>query len=538
MKKWRLWIILTLIIVPAVFLLVRFYGNKEASEREYKLATVTRGDIRAIVSSTGRLEPLNTVKVGSQVSGNIRDLLVDFNSLVKKDQVIALIDPATYAAMVEQAKAQVLMAETQLQESQKEIMAAEAGVQSAEAQISSTRATLKEAELRYNRLSSLGHKEIVPQSDLDLALAKRDSVQGDLLMAEANLRTAKARLNRTIAQEKGVEALIADKKAALNLADIKLRYCTIQSPIDGVVISRDVDIGQTVAATLQSPILFTIAEDLTRMQVEADVSEADVGQIKPDQEVIFTVDAFPEKKFKATVRQVRNFATNIQNVVTYQIIADVNNMDLLLRPGMTANVTIVVAKVSGVLKVPNAALRFKPPEEIKEEKPAKTTPIREREFYKNTVNKAGLDSRQADELVKIIEQAGQKLKSAYAIPEEDRDLTQAWSGFYTQVFTNLYKILREDQYGKFKAYVEECREAGKKRRMYKGRMAKVYVLGENGQPEVRNIMAGITDDTETQIISGGLEEGSKVIVGLGLTASRATKETRNLFSALLGRRQQ
>jgi len=538
MKRWRFLIIFTLIIVPAVFLLVRIYGNRGVSGQEYKLAAVTRGDLRAIVSSTGRLEPLNTVKVGSQVSGNIKDLLVDFNSLVKKDQVIALIDPATYAAAVEQAEAQLLMAETKLLETEKEIMAAEAGVENAEAQIISARATLKEAELRYNRLSGLGHKEIVPRSDLDLALAKRDSAQGELLMAEAKLRTAKAQLSKTSAQEKGVEALIAEKKAALNLAEIKLRYCTIQSPIDGVVISREVDIGQTVAATLQSPILFTIAEDLTRMQVEADVSEADVGQIKPDQEVIFTVDAFPEKKFKATVRQVRNFATNIQNVVTYQVIADVNNTDLLLRPGMTANVTIVVAKVSGALKVPNAALRFKPPEEIKEEKSAETTPIREREFYKDTVNKVGLDSGQADELVKIIERAGQQLKAAYAIPEEDRDLTQAWRVFFTQVFTNLHGILREDQYGKFRAYVEERREADKKRRMYKGRRVKVYVLGENSRPQVRNIVAGITDDTETQIISGGLEEGSKVIVGLSLTENRAAKGSRNLFSSLLGRRQQ
>ncbi len=534
MKKIMLFVILIIILVPASFLVVRTYNDGQTSGQEYKLAAVGKGVIQATVSSTGRLEPLNTIKVGSQVSGNIKELYADFNSMVQKDAVIARIEPDIYAAQVEQAKAQLLMAETQLQESQKDIMVAEAGVESAEAQIFSARSSHRESELNLNRLSALEHKQVVSRSELDSASARRDNAQGDLSMAEARLRTAKAQLNKAIVQEKTAEALIADRKASLNLAGIKLKYCTIISPINGVVISRDVDVGQTVAASLQSPTLFTIAEDLTRMQVEADVSEADVGRIQPDQDVIFTVDAFPEKKFKAKVRQVRNLATNIQNVVTYVVIADVTNNELLLKPGMTANVTIVVAKVSEALKVPNAALRFKPPEERAEERPEGTRPVKEREFYKNAVKRVGLDSGQADQFVKIIEQAGQKLKTAYAVPGDDKDLTEAWHGFFTQVYTNLYKILREDQHGAFRSYLEEVKEAEKRRKMYNGRPAKVYVMAENGRPEVRNIMAGVTDDTETQVISGGLEEGSKVIVGLG-SVSKTPKNGRNLLSSIFGR---
>ena len=534
MKILKYLIVLIVILAVAAWLWGKFYGKGEVSGKEFKLAKVSRGDIQAIVTSTGRLNPLNTVKVGTQVSGNIKEIYVDFNSLVKKDQVIALIDPAIYGAQVAQAKAQLLKARMQLLEKQKEIDAAEAGVKSAEAQLVSSRATLRDAELRYNRLLNLGNT--VSRSDLDSAQARRDNDNGAVDVAKAKILTAEAQLRRVIAQKKGVEALIKERQAALDLVEIKHQYCTIKSPIDGVVISRDVDVGQTVAATLQSPVLFTIAEDLSRMQVEVDVSEADVGQIEAGQDVMFTVDAFQEKKFKATVREVRNVATNIQNVITYKIIADVHNEALLLRPGMTANVNIVVAKVKDVLKVPNGALRFKPPGEVGKAKPGKRPPIKERPFYKNTVKKVGLDAGQSEELVKIIKKAGQKLKAAYSLPEGERDVKQALQGFFTHVFTSLYKILREDQRGKFAAYVAEFKEGQKKRRRYKGRPARVYVPGEGGQPRVINITAGITNDDEIQVVEGDLKEGDGVIVGLLFNTNVKAKESRSVFTTLFKRR--
>jgi len=534
MKILKYLIVLIVILGAAAWVLGKFYGKSAASRQEFKLAKVSRGEIQAIVTSTGRLSPLNTVKVGTQVSGNIKELYVDFNTIVKKDQVIALIDPAIYSAQVDQARARVLMARMQLQERQKDIDAARATVKSAEAQLVSCRAGFRDAELRYIRLAKLG--DTVSKSDLDSAQARKDNDKGAVDAARARILTAEAQLSMVIAQKKGVEAMIQERQAALDLAEIKLQYCTIKSPISGVVISRDVDVGQTVAATLQSPVLFTIAEDLTHMQVEVDVSEADVGQIEAGQDVAFTVDAFQEKKFKARVREVRNVATNIQNVITYKIIADVDNDALLLRPGMTANVNIVVARVKDVLKVPNGALRFKPPGVAGEAKPGKRAPIRERSFYKDTVKKVGLDAAQSDELVRIIEKAGKKLKAVYALPEEERDPKQAWQGFFTQVFTRLYKIIREDQRRKFSAYVVELREARKKRGLFKERPAKVYVPDENGRPRVMNISAGVTNEDETQVVKGDLNEGDTVITGLLFNAGGKAKKGSSFLSTLFKRR--
>jgi HlyD family secretion protein len=525
-------VFLAVTLIVFAILATFLVGEKDAPEGAYRTAAVRKGNIKATVCSTGKLAPLNTVEIGSQVSGNIKALYADYNSVVKKDQVVALIDPSIYAAQMNEAKAQLLRARMELLQKQKETAAARAGVQSAEAHGFVARSTLIEAELNYKRLAALANRKIVPTADLDSSLARRDNARGNMKMAEAQVRTSEAQLESALAQEKCALALIAEREAALSLAQTKLNYCTIQSPIDGVVILRNVDVGQTVAATLQSPVLFTIAEDLARMQVEVDVSEADVGQIRPGQDVEFTVDAFQDKMFKANVREVRNAATTIQNVVTYKIVADVNNDSLMLRPGMTANVTIVVATVRDALIVPNSALRFKPPGKIREEKAQKRPPIQDRPFYKKTVEELGLDPQQSRELLRIIEAAGGKLKAAYALPEETRDVEQAWRAFFIQVFTNLYKILREDQYEKFTAYRSRLRDVRKKQMSHKGRQARIYVPGEE-EPVAKRIMAGISDDNVTQVIEGDLKEGDKVIVGLVLASEGTPKRSDNIFSRML-----
>jgi len=533
----KLWLILAaVVVIGSVGLWVRSQGGNEDHKQAFRLAPISRGNIKATVSSSGTLNPLNTVKVGSQVSGIIKELYVDFNALVHRDEVVALIDPAFYEAQLEQAKAQILMAQAQHQETQRSILAAEAAVDSAKAQLSAAAATQREAELNYKRFQSLDKKEAVSKSNLDTALAKRENAQGALEMAEAQVKTAKANLNKSIAQQEGSKALIAQREAALHLAEIQLRYCTIKSPIDGIVISRHVDVGQTVAASLQSPILFTIAEDLSKMQVEADVSEADVGQIQPEQDVEFTVDAFPEKKFKAKVRQVRNAANNIQNVVTYTIVADVQNESLVLRPGMTANVTIIVAEVSDALIVPNAALRFKPPNESQAESRQRSVPIRDRRTFKNAVEKVGLDASQADQFEAFIKSAGAKLKEVYALPEDQRDITQAWRNFYVEINQKLYRILREDQHEKFKAYIEDLKATLEKRKSNKKvKPAKVYVLNEEGRPEIRNVLAGVTDETQTQILTEELKEGDNVIIGISFDTRGTQKGRSSIFSAIMRR---
>ncbi|MBI5896515.1 MAG: efflux RND transporter periplasmic adaptor subunit, partial [Desulfobacterales bacterium] len=320
------------------------------------------------------------------------------------------------------------------------------------------------------------------------------------------------------------------------LAEIQLNDCTITSTIEGIIISRHVDVGQSVAASLQSPMLFTIAEDLARMQVEADVSEADVGQIQAGQPVEFTVDAFPEQKFKAEVRQVRNAASNVQNVVTYTIVADVQNDSLQLRPGMTANVTIVTAEVGDVLKVPNAALRFKPANESQDTSDRSRIPIRERPSFKKAVQDIGLDAAQTDQLESFVKNAGVKLKAAYALPEEQRDIPSAWKNFYTEINRNLYGILHSDQHEKFNTYIAELKASFEKRKSNKKiRPAEIYVLNEAGRPEVRNILAGVTDDAQTQIMTEELKAGDSVVIGIALDGDPAKKEKTNFFSTLMRR---
>ena len=534
MKKKRIWIFLA-VILAAVAMGAAFLLNEEDAPGDaYRTEMLKKGDIKAVVSSTGKLAPLNTVAVGSQVSGNIKALYADYNSVVKKDQVVALIDPAIYEGQVSQAKAQLLYAKMQLHERQKETAAARAGVESARANLFSARSTLHEAKLNHTRLDGLTSRKIVAGAELDSALARRDNAQGNLQMALAKVNTAKAHLEMALAQEKCAKAMIAEREAGLGLARIKLGYCTIRSSIDGVVISREVDVGQTVAATLQSPVLFTIAEDLTRMQVEVDVSEADVGRIRTGQEVEFTVDAFPDRTFKAHVRQVRNAATSIQNVVTYKIIAHMNNDSLLLRPGMTANVAVMVSTIKESLTIPNSALRFKPPGNIKDAGTVKSPPIKDRPFFKRTVEAVGLNQKQSEEFARIIQQAQQKLKAAYALPEGDRDMAQAWRGFFTQVLTQLHKILREEQLPKFLAYRSQLKDAGEQRKHRGGRQAKVYVPGKKG-PEAVRITVGITDDSKTQVIGGDLKEGDRVIIGLIFGSDTKDKPSGNLFSNLLNK---
>ena len=537
MKRLKLFAGLLLAALILTVLLFRMFGQVETSKQTYKIASLKKGMILAVVTSTGTVNPLNTVIVGSQVSGQIQEIHVDFNSRVRKGQVITRIDPAVYAAQVELARAQLVKAQAQLLEKRKDIEAGRAEIKSAMAGIDSAKATLKLAELQYRRMASLADNKTVAPSELDDASARRDNAQGAMEVAQARLETARAHLKRVVAQERGVMALIDEKQAALDLAEVKLDYCTIRSPIDGEIILRAVDVGQTVAATLQSPVLFTIAEDLARMQVEVDVSEADVGRIRAGQKVEFTVDAYPERKFKAEVHQIRNNPTDIQNVVTYKVVADVDNASLMLRPGMTANVTIVVAEEEDVLKIPNAALRFRPLGEVKKAGPEKRPPVRERPRFKRAVSRLGMDPEQANQFEEIIKAAEVKLKASLQESADEGDRRQAWQTFLSQINTRLEGILRDDQARKLRAYLAYI---AKKRKgdQPQGREAQVYVLDEDGLPKEVRIRVGISNETETKLVSGDLEEGDGVIVGMAGFSSRSRTKTSPIDALLrmFGRR--
>jgi HlyD family secretion protein len=294
-----------------------FFGKNE-TVLKYKTDKITRGDIVSMVTASGTVNAVTTVLVGTQVSGTIQKIFVDFNSLVKKDQLIAQIDPSTFDAQVEQAKANLYSAKANLEKSE---------------------AALLDSKRVYDRNSELFHQNLIAKSDLDTS--------------ETNYLSAKAQVSVAKAQ-------IAQADAALNLAKTNLKYTRIISPVEGIVVSRNVDVGQTVAASFQTPTLFNIAQDLTKMQIDTSVSEADIGKIKVAQPVEFSVDAYPDVVFKGEVFEIRNAPIMVQNVVTYDVVVKVDNVDLKLKPGMTANVSLIISSKKGVLRISNAALRFSP----------------------------------------------------------------------------------------------------------------------------------------------------------------------------------
>lgn len=301
-----------------------FYGGatKEEPEIKYITAAVQRGTLKAEITSSGTLKPLVEVLVGSQVSGTIKTLYADFESEVKKDQLIALIDPDTYAAKVEQAKADVISAQANLVKSE---------------------VTLEDELRTLARKETLIGKSSISQQEYDAAKTKADAARAQVLVDKAKVSQAEAKLKE---------------------AELQLRYTRIEAPVDGIVVARNMDVGQTVTASFQTPVLFKIAEDLTRMQVHTNVDEADIGRVKTGQSATFAVPAFPDTEFNAEVAQIRNDPKIEQNVVTYNVILDVENKDLRLRPGMTANVRIRLTEVPDALIVPDQALRFTPPESI------------------------------------------------------------------------------------------------------------------------------------------------------------------------------
>jgi len=314
MKKIVIGIVLAAVIAFAGYM----YFRKDNGVSPYRTAKVEKGEIVDAIASTGNINAVTTVSVGSQVSGTIQQIFVDFNARVNKGQVIALIDPRLLEAAVVQARGSVGNAKGNLERAQLGVIDTE----------------------RTNRRN----RELIK----------------DGFVAQADVDSSQTAWEQALAQKRSAEAALQQTVGALKVAETNLEYATIRSPVDGIVISRNVDVGQTVAASFQTPTLFSIAQDLTKMQVDTNVDESDIGRAALGQAVSFTVDAWPEKTFRGEVTQVRNSPIVTQNVVTYNVVVRVDNRELLLKPGMTANVSIEVKKYGDVLKIPNAALRYRP----------------------------------------------------------------------------------------------------------------------------------------------------------------------------------
>jgi len=320
MKKAVIGLLLAAVLAGGAYL----YLNKERTGPGYRTATVERGEIVDTITATGTLNAVTTVSVGSQISGTIQTLFADYNSRVRKGEVIAQIDPSLLDAAVIQARG---------------------NLENMRAALLKARVAVTDTERTYRRNRELLANGFVAQADVD---------------------SAQTAYEQAVAQEKSAEAAVTQAEGSLKVAQTNLGYATIRSPVDGIVISRNVDVGQTVAASFQTPTLFSIAQDLTKMQIDTNVDESDIGRAAKDQAVEFTVDAWPEKTCRGKGSQVRNAPLPTQNVVTSDAVILVDNRELLLKPGMTANVTIQVKKFDDILKIPNAAIRFRPAEKAKE----------------------------------------------------------------------------------------------------------------------------------------------------------------------------
>jgi len=478
-------LILGLIGLGIVALAAFYFWGGQASAAQYLTAKVERGNLRNTVTATGTLQAVTTVQVGSQASGTISSLSADYNSVVKKGQIIAQLDPAVSKAQVDQAQAATSTAQNN-----------QAGVAGARANLAVLKAQQDDALSYLKQQQSLLKSGVVPQRDLDVAqtayqtaqarydqaaaqlnqaiLSEQMAAGSGVAQSQAQVQQSQAQVQQSQAQVQAAEAQVQQAAAALQLAEVNLAHTTITSPIDGIVVSRDVNVGQTVAASLSAPTLFTIANDLTKMQVIANIDQADIGVVENAKSVKFTVDAFPGKDFDGKIEQMRLNPQNVQNVVTYNVVIDVDNPEQKLKPGMTANLTITIDERNNVLKVANAALRFMP-----QDASGQRT---------GGGNSNGQSRRQSSSNANTGTDASAK----------------SGNGNDVQFAPPTAPVLA-------------------------GQTRIVWVLGQDGTSQRRRIKVGLTDGAATEVVEGNLQEGDMVITGQ--TLSSASKSTPNQTSA-------
>ena len=489
-----------------------FWGN-QSSAAQYLTARVERGNLRNSVTATGTLQAVTTVQVGSQASGTISALNADFNSIVKKGQVIAQLDPSVPKAQVDQARANLDQSRANLQQAkaavaqsragvsdaQAKALAAkstvqndQAGVSGAQANLAVLKAQLDDAASYLHQQESLVEAGVIARRDLEVAqtsyktaeakykqaqtqvsqamLTSQSSASAGVAQASAQVEQSQTQVQQSQAAVQQSAAQVQQAEAALRLAEVNLAHTTITSPIDGIVVSRDVNVGQTVAASLSAPTLFTIANDLTQMQVIANIDQADIGLVEQAKSVKFSVDAFPGKDFDGKIQEMRLNPTNVQNVVTYNVVINVANPEQKLKPGMTANLTITIDERNNVLKVPNAALRFTP-----------------QDASAQRGQRAGGTG------------AGQQRNSQGGNAGGQNDQQQ---GSERRNFAPATAPVLE------------------------GQTRIVWVLGQDGKPQSRRIKVGLTDGVSTEVVEGNLVEGEMAITGQTVSgASRPSNQT-------------
>ena len=462
-----------LIAIPILIvagILVFAVRKQRASAGEFFTSLIDMGPLRNTVNATGVVQTVVTVQVGSQVSGQVQELYADYNSIVKHGQLLAKLDPRNFEAQVENAQASVAAGQARVQSADAETKTQVANLASSKANLEAARVTRDNTAVLFDRASELSKGGVVSKNDYDNAKANADSARAKYEQAQASVAQAEAQNRVAAAGLQQAKAQLQQAEADLNRTRLNLEYCNIYSPVDGVVISRNIDVGQTIAASLQSPTLFTIANDLTRMQVNASVDEADIGNISDQADVRFTVDAYPNEAFRGRISEIRLNPQTVQNVVTYSVIVGFENPELKLKPGMTANINVTVDQRDNVVKVPNAALRYTP---------------------------AGLQREQ------LRGQRGNFTPSAPA-PAESRPPSSPRTENTEPAASQLAPGQKWNPSDKIKMLPPS---------RPKERPGVVYVLNAQQKPDPRRIVLGITDGSATEVVSGELKPGDVVIIG-------------------------
>ena len=515
-----------------------FYAQARGNAPKYRMGRVERGPLTAAISATGNLNAVTTVQVGSQVSGQIKELLVDFNSAVTKGQVIARIDPQIFEAQVNQvtaevetARAAVLNQTATVEKARADVENARAALAQAKAQTAKADVARADAKRTFDRSAELFRRDLVAQADRDTAQANYESAVAQSESARASeqalmagIKSAEAQLRVQEAALQSARAQVDQKRASLVQAQTNLNYTTIRAPVNGVVVSRAVDVGQTVAASLSAPTLFTIAQDLTKMQVETAVDEADIGRVSLEDRATFTVDAFSGQTFSGVVTQIRKAPLVVQNVVTYTVVISVANPGERLLPGMTANVKLVYDHKPDVLKVPNSALRFRPAGADAPAAPvpggapggsgpaalpgARSSP---EEIRERLVKGLALTEEQQRKVDPILQDLRQQMSALQSAPEVERQ--QRAARIREGMRARIREILTPEQQAKF----DQSAGAGGGSGRSRGASAsgRVYVLDIDGKPKAVAVTLGISDGTATEVVRGDLTDRQEVIVGGG-----------------------
>jgi HlyD family secretion protein len=505
-RKWWVWLFAAVLLAAAGYGLNAWLQKNAAPE--YKTTKIEKGTITAAVAASGTLSPVVSVQVGSQVSGQLREVLVDFNSEVKQGQIIARIDPETFEYKVRQAQADVDAARSQVMTQQANIAAQRAGVSKAEVD-------LAEAKRDLERKQQLVEKGFI-------AMAERDKAQATYNALAEQVNTAKAQAGVAIANARNAEAIVKQREASLAQARIDLERTAIKAPVNGIVIKRSVEKGQTVAASLQAPELFIIAENLTDMQVDTAIDESEIGRIRIGQKATFTVDAFSGRSFEGAVKQIRKAAQNVSNVVTYTVVISTSNPNKELLPGMTANVRIVTDSRAEALKVANAALRFKPADAQPQKASASAAPTdarpggeggpggQMRAMRERLERDLQLSDGQKAKLDTIFAGMRSRMMGSREAPEGERQKLAERNR--SEMRAQITEMLTPEQK---KKYEEILAESGDRRGSGSsgGTRGRIYTLDENKRPKLLEVRFGLTDGTSTEVISPEVTEGMEIITG-------------------------